>query len=311
MARRKRRKYGGRDISGIVLLDKPAGMTSNAALQQVKQLFNAGKAGHTGSLDPLATGMLPVCFGEGTKVSPFLLDADKTYRLVARLGVRTSTGDSEGEVIERRQAQVPSAARLEQVLQRFRGEIEQVPPMYSALKHNGERLYKLARQGVEVERKPRKVMIHRLALLSAEADTLTLEVKCSKGTYIRTLAEDIGEALGCGAHVSQLRRLQVGVFTDPQQMYSLPALQQLAEQGYPALDQCLFAVEQALSDWPEVVLPQDSAYYLAQGQAVLAAHAPTSGLVRLVAENSGFFGMGQILEDGRVAPKRLFNAGKC
>ncbi len=310
MARRRRRKNKGREISGILLFDKPAGLTSNAALQQVKQLFNAAKAGHTGSLDPLATGMLPVCFGEGTKVSPFLLDADKSYRLVAQLGVRTTTGDSEGEVIERREIGSLGRSRLERVLAQFYGEIEQVPPMYSALKHNGERLYNLARQGLEVERRPRKVVIHRLELLDVEDDSLTLEVKCSKGTYIRTLVEDIGDALGCGAHVSRLRRLQVGVFDDPQQMYSLPALQQLAEQGYQALDSCLLAVEQALSDWPEVVLPKDSAYYLAQGQAVMAAHAPTSGLVRLVAENSGFIGMGQILEDGKVAPKRLFNPVK-
>ena len=302
-----RKRNHRRAVNGLLLLDKPTGMSSNEALQQVKRLFNAQKAGHTGSLDPLATGMLPICLGEATKVSGFLLDADKRYRMTCKLGIKTATGDAEGEVLERRPVPQLGAAELEPVLARFRGVIQQIPPMYSALKHQGERLYKLARQGQEVERAPRTVVIHELTLLRHDGDELDLEVACSKGTYVRALAEDLGEALGCGAHVSALRRLAVGPYRDPQAMVALDALRELAGQGYDALDQRLLAVESALRDWPEIRLSADSAFYMRQGQAVLVPKAPTSGWVRLYDQHQRFLGMGEIQDDGKVAPRRMFH----
>ena len=299
-----RRRVRGRDVNGILLLDKPAGITSNDALQQVKRLYFAKKAGHTGSLDPLASGVLPICMGEATKVSAFLLDADKRYRVRCQLGVRTATADAEGEVLETRPVEDYSAGQLESVLEAFRGSIEQVPPMYSALKHEGQRLYKLARQGVEVEREARTVHIYALDLTGQGADWIDIDVHCSKGTYVRTLAEDIGDKLGCGAHVSALRRTAVGPYTD-ENLVTLERLRELKEQDMPAMDQLLLPVETALTQWPDVQLSADAAFYLQQGQAVLVPRAPTSGWVRLYAGNHDFLGMGEILDDGRVAPRRL------
>ena len=299
-----RRRAKGRPVNGILLLDKPSGMTSNEALQKVKWLYFARKAGHTGSLDPLASGMLPICLGEATKVSGFLLDADKRYWVRCKLGERTATGDAEGEVLETRPVGEPDAAQVEAVLARFRGTIEQVPPMYSALKHEGQRLYKLARQGVEVERQPRQVEIHELQLLALEGDSMDILVHCSKGTYVRTLVEDIGEALGCGAHVAGLRRTAVGPYQEDQ-MVTMERLEQLREQDKAALDDLLLPVESALVQWPDVELTPDAAFYLQQGQPVLVPHAPTRGWVRLYERGHRFIGMGQILDDGRVAPKRL------
>jgi tRNA pseudouridine55 synthase len=302
-----RRHTKGRNVLGILLLDKPAGITSNAALQTVKRLFRARKAGHTGSLDPLATGMLPICFGEATKISGFLLDSDKRYRLSCRLGIKTATGDAEGEVIEERPVPALTEADVERALVPLRGTIEQLPPMYSALKHQGERLYKLARAGQEVARDTRTVTIHELVLLGMSADTLELEVKCSKGTYVRTLAEDLGEALGCGAHVSALRRLEVGPYREPDQMVTLDELRHLAEDGNTALDRLLLPLESALGDYPAVRLSADSAFYIRQGQAVQVPRAPTEGWVRLYREDDHFLGMGEIQDDGKVAPRRLFH----
>ena len=299
-----RRRVKGRVVNGILLLDKPSGMTSNEALQKVKWLYFARKAGHTGSLDPLASGMLPICLGEATKVSGFLLDADKRYRVRCRLGERTTTGDAEGEVLETRPVGELDEAQVEAVLARFRGTIEQVPPMYSALKHEGQRLYKLARQGVEVEREPRQVEIKELRLLALQGDRLDILVHCSKGTYVRTLAEDIGEALGCGAHVAGLRRTAVGPYREDQ-MVTMERLEQIREQDKHALDDLLLPVESALVQWPDVELTADASFYLQQGQPVLVPHAPTSGWVRLYERGHRFIGMGQILDDGRVAPKRL------
>lgn len=308
MKRKGNRRYNKncRKIDGILLLDKPLGLTSNAALQEVKHLFNARKAGHTGSLDPLATGMLPICLGEATKVSGFLLDADKRYQMTCKLGEKTTTADAEGEVIETCDVPELELAIVEEVLNTFLGKIEQIPPMYSALKHNGERLYVLARQGKEVERKPRTVEIYKLKLLSMDADHLELEIKCSKGTYVRTLAEDIAKALGTVAHVIVLRRLEVGPFSDSKQMLTLDELKEMAISGMEPLDARLFPVESALLGWPDVRISSDDAFYVRQGQAVQVPHAPTSGWVRIYEEQKRFLGMGQIQDDGKVAPKRLF-----
>jgi tRNA pseudouridine55 synthase len=299
-----RRRSKGRNVEGILLLDKPVGLTSNQALQTVKGLYRARKAGHTGSLDPLADGLLPLCFGSATKISAFLLDADKHYKVRARLGVKTTTADAEGEVIEERPVPSLDDAALEKVLDRFRGEIQQLPPMYSALKHQGERLYNLARKGIEVEREPRTVVIHELRLLSLELPDMELDVHCSKGTYVRTLAEDIGEALGCGAHVTALRRTGVGPYDDGSAV-TLTELEERAEHGLHTLDELLLPVESALANWPEVHLIADAAYYLGKGQPVLVPKAPTEGWVRLYADGGRFIGVGEILDDGRVAPRRL------
>jgi tRNA pseudouridine55 synthase len=304
----QRRREGERDISGILLLDKPGGITSNSALQGVKRLFRARKAGHTGSLDPLATGLLPVCLGEATKLSGYLLEADKCYRTLIRLGVTTSTGDAEGEPLAVRDCAAVDRARVDAAVARFTGAIEQTPPMHSAIKQNGIPLYKLAHQGIAVERLPRDVVIHAIEVLRFEGDRLELDVRCSKGTYIRVLAEDIGAALGCGAHVAALRRTGVGSF-DTRRMVSLDTLQELAAGGTAALDAHLVSMEEALMHWPDVRLAPDVAFFLRRGQAVFVPHAPSRGLVRIYArEEDRFLGIGHILEDGRVAPKRLVNS---
>ncbi|HED52465.1 MAG TPA: tRNA pseudouridine(55) synthase TruB [Gammaproteobacteria bacterium] len=299
-----RRRVRGRDVNGILLLDKPSGITSNDALQQVKRLFFAKKAGHTGSLDPLASGVLPICMGEATKVSAFLLDADKRYEVRCQLGIKTATADAEGDVISTRPVENYSEAQIESVLEQFRGPIEQIPPMYSALKHEGQRLYKLARQGIEVERASRPVDIHALTLTARGDDWLDIFVHCSKGTYVRTLVEDIGEQLGCGAHVSALRRTAVGPYDDDK-LVTLEALETLKEQDKHAMDDLLLPIETALTQWPNVNLSADAAFYLRQGQAVLVPRAPTSGWVRLYEGEHTFLGMGEILDDGRVAPRRM------
>lgn len=304
---RNRRQPRGRNLSGILLLDKAVGATSNAALQEVKRLFHARKAGHTGNLDPLASGLLPICFGEATKMSAFLLDSDKRYSGTIKLGVCTATGDAEGQVMYTRPVEGVTEARVREVLEQFTGVIEQVPPMHSALKHKGQPLYKLAREGVEVERQPRRITIHSLELLRFEGDELAFNVHCSKGTYVRTLAEDIGEALGCGAHLANLRRTGAGPF-DLADAVTIERLQEVAEEGGEALDRLLLPLETALADRPAVSLSDNSAYYLRKGQPVLVPKAPTGGLVRLYG-NENFLGVGQILDDGRVAPKRLVSNG--
>jgi tRNA pseudouridine55 synthase len=300
-----RRIRKGRRVDGILLLDKPLGISSNHALQRVKRLFNAQKAGHTGNLDPLATGVLPICLGEATKVSAFLLDADKRYRGKVKLGVRTRTADAEGEVIEEREVGELDEARIRAVLEQFLGEIEQIPPMHSAIKVDGKPLYKLAHQGIEIERKPRRVTIYALELLSIQGDTLEIDVSCSKGTYIRTLAEDIGEALGCGAHLSGLVRTEAGPF-HLDDAVDMATLEHLAEEGPQALDALLLPVEGALENWPDVTLSDNAAYYLGMGQAVMVPNAPTDGMVRLFDKQERFLGVGFIADDGKVAPKRLF-----
>lgn len=299
------RRHKGRAVNGIVLLDKPLNLTSNRALQTVKRLFNAAKAGHTGSLDPLATGLLPLCLGEATKISGFLLDADKSYRATIKLGVKTSSADAEGDVIETRVVENYSDKQIQSAVQQFIGEIEQVPPMHSALKVDGQPLYKLAHQGKEIERQSRQVHIYAIEVLRYEGDEIDIAVDCSKGTYIRTLAEDIGEALGCGAHLSALRRTETGPFK-LEDSITLEELEKRAEAGFEQLDSVLQPAEDALEDWESVNLSPDAAYYLCRGQAVLVPKAPTSGLVRLFSEEKGFLGIGEILDDGRVKPRRLF-----
>lgn len=296
-----------RNVSGIILLDKPLGFTSNAALQKVRWLLNAEKAGHTGSLDPLATGVLPLCFGEATKFSQYLLDADKGYSTVAQLGVTTTTGDAEGEVLERRAVAVDEAA-IQAALPAFRGQIEQIPPMYSALKRDGQPLYKLARAGEVVEREARSVTIARLELLALQEDRATLEVACSKGTYVRTLVEDLGARLGCGAHVAELRRTQAGPFGLAQAI-SLDELEAAhAEGGSEALDRFLLPVDSGLEHWPLVQLTQHSAYYWLHGQPVRAANAPKFGLMRVQDDQGRFIGIGEIDDEGQVAPRRLIRS---
>lgn len=302
----RRRKPKGRPVNGVLVLDKPLGISSNAALQRAKRLFQAAKAGHTGSLDPLATGVLPLCFGEATKFSQILLDADKRYRARARLGVKTTTGDAEGEPLEEKPVPDLDIAGLKDTLIGFTGEIEQVPPMYSALKHNGQPLYKLAREGIEIERKSRKVTIISLELVELSDYEFEIEVHCTKGTYIRTLVEDIGDALGCGAHVVALRRLQSGPFTEEQAL-TLEQLEGYFEQGESALDQQLLPVSTAVDDWPKVILTDLMAHYFLQGQPVQVSGAPTEGKVRIFHENREFLGIGEIMDDGRVAPRRLLS----
>ena len=294
-------------MDGVLLLDKPVGMGSNESLQVVKRLFWARKAGHTGSLDRLASGLLPICMGEATKVSGFLLNADKRYETRIRLGVRTRTGDAEGAVVETRHVPAYSVARVNEVLSEFVGEIEQTPPMYSAIKHQGQRLYKLAHQGIVVERKPRRIRIYFITLLDVRGELLAVDVKCSKGTYIRTLAEDIGERLGCGAHVEALRRLQAGPFGVDASM-SLDGLRERSEEGPDALDALLLPAESALSDRPEVCISGGVSYYLEQGQPVMVPHAPTTGFVRIYTSPRRFLGVGEVLDDGRIAPRRLLRA---
>ena len=272
----------------------------------MKQLFKAAKAGHTGSLDPLASGLLPICFGEATKLSAFLLDADKVYVGTCKLGVTTTTADAEGDVVETRLVENIDERLVKETLEQFTGEIEQIPPMHSAIKHQGQPLYKLAHQGIEIERQSRKVTIHELNMLRLERDELDFHVHCSKGTYIRTLAEDIGEQLGCGAHLTSLRRTAAGPFSE-QGMVSLDALEELAGQGLDALDEMLLPMESALDGWPSVNLSDTSLYYVRQGQPVLIPQAPTHGWVRLFSPDEEFIGVGCILDDGRVAPKRLLN----
>ncbi len=299
-----RRRNKGRPVNGILLLDKPHGITSNQALQKVKRLFRARKAGHTGNLDPMASGVLPICLGEATKMSAFLLDADKGYRGTIKLGVRTSSADAEGEIIERRAVPELREEQIGEVLARFTGEIRQIPPMYSALKHRGQPLYKLARQGVEVERKPRVVSIHRLELLGFGDDHIEIEIHCSKGTYVRTLAEEIGAALGSCAHLGGLVRTKAGPFR-LEQAVTLEHLEREARQGVEALDGMLLPPESALLDRPAVTLSRETAHYFCKGQAVFVPQLSASGWIRIYEGEGRFLGVGTVLEDGRVAPRRV------
>ena len=288
----------------MLVVDKPAGISSNDVVQQAKRLFGAQKVGHTGSLDPIATGVLPLCFGEATKFSQYLLDADKKYRAQVRLGITTETGDADGEVIAQADASSVTPAQAVAALETFVGEIEQIPSMYSALKHQGQPLYRLARKGIEVERAPRQVSIYSAELLQFSEASIELRVHCSKGTYIRSLAEDLGAALGCGAHVSALRRVAAGPFEEGQ----ATTLAELCETNdMQEMDALLLPVSSVVDSWPAVRLREDTAHCVRQGQPVQVAHAPTDGWVQIfeLAEEDRFLGVGEILADGRVAPRRL------
>lgn len=297
------RRTRGRRVDGVLPLDKPEGLSSNQALQRAKKLLNARKAGHTGSLDPLATGVLPLCFGEATKISGYLIESEKTYEFTCTLGRSTTTGDAEGETLAEAPVPEPDATKIEAALAGFRGEIEQVPPMYSAVKHQGERLYHLARQGIEVEREARRVHIGELELLDHAARSLRLRVVCSKGTYIRVLAADIARALGTEGHVTALRRTRAGPFR-AEELVTLDQIE-AAVSNEGTADDLLQPVDAGLRDWPQVLLGADASWYFRQGQAVLAPEGPLEGLVRVYGEGEHFLGLGEMLDDGRVGPRRL------
>ncbi len=303
------RRSARRDISGVMLLDKPLGISSNAALQQVKRLFQAEKAGHTGSLDPLASGLLPICLGEATKFSSYLLDADKRYRVTARLGMRTASGDLDGDVIGEEAVTDGMHAQIPQLLgTHFSGEIEQLPPMYSALKKDGVPLYVYARRGEVVERQPRTVRIHEIQLLGTHGNDVELEVHCSKGTYVRTIVDDLGNLLGCGAVVSALRRVGVGPY-GRNSMLSMDLLRDTRERaGLEALDALLLPVETPVLHWPGVNLSKVGMNSIRRGQSVRVPETPDAAWVRLIDSEQAqprFVGVGEVLEDGRVAPRRL------
>jgi tRNA pseudouridine55 synthase len=283
-----------------LLLDKPLGVSSNQALQIVKRLFQAAKAGHTGSLDPLASGLLPICLGEGTKFSHFLLDSDKSYRALVTLGTTTTTGDAEGEVLERLPV-TTTPNELEVALTKMVGDILQVPPMYSALKHGGKALYEYARDGVEIAREARPVKIHAITLERFEGEQFEMVVSCSKGTYIRTLAEDIGKLLGCGAHLGGLRRLTAAHFN----LNDAVTIEQLDQMSMEERDSALLAADAAIEDLPQVSIDADSTFYLLRGQEVWKAGLRIEGLFRIYSDQGIFLGIGEQTSRGSIAPKRL------
>lgn len=310
----KRRK--GRPINGVLLLDKPYEMSSNHALQAVKRIYFAQKAGHTGALDPLATGMLPICLGEGTKFSQFLLDTDKTYQVTAKLGIRTTTSDADGDIVSEKPVDV-SESQLTDALNSFRGTTKQVPSMYSALKYQGQPLYKYAREGIEVPREARDITVYSLDLLRFENDEVELKIHVSKGTYIRTIVDDLGELLGCGAHVADLRRLAVGSYPIDK-MVTLAQLEALLEQAHAQditpsdlLDPLLLPMQSAVYGMPSVYVDDMSANFLRHGNPVQAYKAPMDGSVQVYIgedendETAEFIGVGVIDDDGQVAPKRI------
>ena len=295
----------GRIVDGVLPLDKPPGMTSNRILQRVKGMYQARKAGHTGSLDPLASGMLPICFGQATKLSAYLLGADKVYRVTAKFGVKTDTADADGQVVAESELREVGRGVLESALRRFRGEIQQIPPMYSALKKDGKRLYEYAREGKEIPRDSRAVHIHEFEIDAYDPHKPTFQVRCSKGTYIRTLVEDVAESIGTVAHVIALRRLAVFPFR-ASDLVKIEDLEAASGAGFAPLDAYLRPVDEVIADWPAVYLNREESYYLRQGHSVNNRPGPESGLVRLYDDSRLFLGIGEVRLDGRIAPKRLF-----
>lgn len=304
MPRRKR----GNAISGFVLVDKPEGPTSNQVLQRVRRLFDARKAGHTGTLDPLATGMLPICLGEATKTAALAIQADKHYTVTGKLGAATDTADAMGEVVET--APVPqfdadaAPAAIAAVLDEFIGEIEQVPPRYSAVRHEGKRLYELARAGVEVPRRARRITIHGIKLLDVSLPEFSISVSCSKGTYVRTLVEDVAQRLGSLAHVTELRRTAVGPFVGA----AMVTPEQLEAEDSPQarIQKHLLPVDYVLTDWPRITVTMEAAGRLRQGQKILLNDAPQAGRIRVYDDVSSFIGIGEVSGNGELFPKRIF-----
>jgi tRNA pseudouridine55 synthase len=289
-----------RNVNGVLLLDKPLGFSSNQALQKVKWLFSAAKAGHTGTLDPLATGLLPICLGEATKFAQYVTDADKTYIATIKFGATTTTGDAEGVVLTTSTVNISEVQFIE-TCQQFIGEISQIPPMYSALKYEGKPLYEYAREGLDIGRQPRLITIKNIVVNEFLIDTAQITISCSKGTYIRTLAEDIGTALGCGAHLIGLRRTETAGYLLPQAV----TIEQLEAMTIEAREAQLLPVDSAIEYLPKVTLNADAAYFLLQGQAVWLAGKTPAGDLRIYDESNTFLGLGFLQEDGKIAPKRL------
>ncbi|MDG2353887.1 MAG: tRNA pseudouridine(55) synthase TruB [Gammaproteobacteria bacterium] len=300
-----RRNPKGREINGIVLLDKDTGLSSNAALQKVKRLFFAKKAGHTGALDPLASGILPICLGQATKVAGFLLDDDKRYFVRGQLGQMTDTGDAEGKIIKTQTFEHLTDEEIRTVANQFVGDIEQVPPMYSALKKDGQPLYKLARQGIEIDRPPRPVTIHHIDYLGYENGVVSLEVSCSKGTYIRTLIEDIGNKLGCGAHVITLRRTGFA-HIDIAQTIKFSDLENLATDDYQLLDEKIFATQDMLPSIDSIYLDEQQTIDIKYGRSITSSKQGSFEVIKLFDNCKQFLGIGEPDEDGSIKPKRLF-----
>lgn len=300
-----RHRHGKKDVHGILLLDKPTGLTSNRALQIAKRIYQAAKAGHTGSLDPLATGMLPICFGAATRVSSFLLEANKSYRVAARLGIATDSGDSEGRITATADVPPLDESEVRSVLANYLGRTEQIPPMHSALKHEGKRLYELARAGVEVAREARSVDIDAIELEALEATEIRFSVRCSKGTYVRTLAEDIARDLGTLAHVTALRRTKVEPFV-ADGMVSLDTLEATETEGAAALQALLQPVDSPLYTMPRIDLQEEACARLCNGQPVPAESGWPATRVRLYDPGCAFFGIGEIDSTGRLLPRRIF-----
>jgi tRNA pseudouridine55 synthase len=289
-----------RPVNGVFLLDKPLGFSSNQALQKIKWLFQAAKAGHTGTLDPLASGLLPICLGEATKFAQYLTDADKTYVAIIKLGETTTTGDAEGDILSKALVNV-TKPQFVKICQQFIGDISQIPPMYSALKHEGKALYEYARQGVDIARQARVVNIKKIDVNSFEDEEAVITVSCSKGTYIRTLAEDIGKALGCGAHLIGLRRTETAGY----QLMQALTIQQLEAMSVEERDAALLPVDSAIEDLPKVTLNDEAAYFLLRGQAVWQAGKIPHTDLRIYNEDNQFLGLGFLQDDGKIAPKRL------
>ncbi|MBJ9722040.1 tRNA pseudouridine(55) synthase TruB [Acinetobacter calcoaceticus] len=297
----KNQKISRRHISGVFLLNKPLGLSSNAALQKVRWLYRAQKAGHTGALDPLATGLLPICLGEATKFSHYLLDSTKRYQTTVRLGQTTTTGDVEGEILQERPVPVLSQELIEQSLEKFRGDIQQIPPMYSALKKEGRPLYELARKGIEIEREARPITIYALELIEFTENSLTLDVTCSKGTYIRVLGEDIGEALGCGGHLTMLNRTQTGHF-ELIPSYTIEYLESLTEEQREAL---LLPVYAPVDHFLKIQVPEGREKYFCNGLESNIEHSAEAEV--LVFSGERCLGLAEITDKKRLVPKRILN----
>lgn len=301
------RKKRGRTVHGLIVLDKPLGMSSNQALQRVKHLYQAKKAGHTGTLDPLASGVLVICLGKSTKVAEHIMQASKVYRVTAKLGITTASGDAEGEVVDRQEVTSQQRSMLADVIHQYVGEIAQVPPMFSALKHDGQPLYKLARQGLEVERKERRVTIYDIHFHGHTEDTFDVEVHCSKGTYIRTLIADIGAQLGCGAHVSFLRRTRVGEFGASFAMHTLEDLENIAKSGFANLDKLKLRTEKAFLHYPGLVIQQGFIDLMQRGGKYRLGNSPASENVRIYGTDGSFQGLATVDTANYLQFQRIYN----